>query len=71
MATAIGRAWSTDMLGELIQGIGQETRPVKIQRYRKKYTDYRTKAETDGDEVMSFEAWLNDQGIDPQKLLGQ
>ena len=57
-------------LTDLLESLGRETRPVKILRYRKKYTDYRTETETNGDEPpKSFEDWLNDQGVDPRKLL--
>lgn len=56
-------------LTDLLESLGRETRPVKILRYRKKYTDYRTETESTDESPKSFEDWLNDQGIDPKKLL--
>lgn len=58
------------MLTDIIQSLGQQSRPAKIQHYRKKYTDYRIKTETEGGEpVESFNEWLVRQGVDPAQLL--
>lgn len=56
-------------LAEVMESLGKESRPAKIQRYRKKYGDYKIGLETEGEQAKSFNEWLVEQGVDPTKLL--
>ena len=57
------------MLGELLETLGKESRPAKIQRYRKQYGDHKIKLEEQGEQAPSFNEWLVQRGVDPTKLL--